>query len=439
MSRFLAFLFIFFSLLAVTPEVKGATLTLEEAVERALNESVNLRKSAIDLAQAEYSARRLWSEIFPGINLSAGFTFLPSTPLATNGGFSYDSDALSYNLSLGLSLSLNPSLASSMKRIELAYRSQLLSYENACRQLEIQVIKNFLNLITMKENLAFLAERLELAENKLANDRVARQNGLLSELAWLNSQLSAETARYNLIQAEGTYQNSLEEFLASIGMEADADITLTGTIDLVQVQSDPEQLILEFLPKRPDIVNQRQTIERLELGKNQTALASRFPTLNLSTQWRGGNETGGGLSSPFTDSVSGSITLNVPIDSWIPGTRQSQTIRAANSEVEKARLDLQDMESSGRTQIRSLVSNLRKTWESLSVARMRVDIAQRTVEATGISFRNGIVEFQELEDRRNDLSDARQRLLQEELSYKSLLLDLSSALNVEWKTLIRNL
>ena len=70
---------------------------------------------------------------------------------------------------------------------------------------------------------------------------------------------------------------------------------------------------------------------------------------------------------------------------------------------------------------------------------MRVEIAQATVEATEEGFRRGTVEFRELQDRRNDLSDARQRLLQGEYSYQSLILDLAAALNVDWKTLMRSL
>ena len=125
-----------FLILVIPLSAETVTLSLEEAVQRALDQSINLRKNTIDLAQAEYSASRLWSEIFPGFSLSAGLTFLPSTPLFTDPGFSYNDESLSYSLNFGLSLSLNTSLRSSMKRIELAYRTQLLSYENATKQLE---------------------------------------------------------------------------------------------------------------------------------------------------------------------------------------------------------------------------------------------------------------------------------------------------------------
>ena len=434
--RVLALLFFVLPSLPVAAET--VTLTLEEAVARALDQSLNLKKSAIDLAQTEYSARRLWSEIFPNFSLNAGLTFLPAAPLFTDPGFSYRDDNLAYSFNFGISFSLNPSLRSSMKQIELAYRSQLFSYENAHTQLEIQVVKNFLSLITMKENIAHMENNLEFAEQIMEKDRIARANGLLSELAWLNSQLSAETARYNLGNVRGAYVNALEEFLALLGMEAGTDIIYQGTVEIAQVHYDPEQLILEYLPKRPDIVSQRQAIERLELSKNVTSLANRAPTLELGAQWRGGTPTSGqtsGFRDPFTDSVTGSLTVRIPIDAWIPGTRQNQTVRAADAELEKARLDLQNTEILAKTQIRSLVSNLDNTWENLNIARMRLDIAQRTVEATDEGFRNGTVEFRDLEDTHNKLSEARQQQLQGELLYQSLLLDLAAALNVEWKTL----
>ena len=446
MSRLWLFLFLFILLQPLLPQVMAApqnavVLTIEEAVELAVSQSLVLQRSSIDLNQAAYSANNLWSEIFPGFSLSARMNLLPSTNLFTGDGFSYSTNNLSYSITLGASLSLNPSIRSSMDRISLAYSAQLLSWENARNQLEIQVIKSFLSLANRQENIKHLQDRLETALHKLEQDRIARQNGLLSELAWLNSQLSVQTARYNLSTAAGAYQNALGEFLAQLGMDPSIDLILDGTMEIGPLSLNAESLIFEHLPRRPDIVAQRQTIERLELNRNITTLSSRSPSLSLSTTWQGGSLTGrdgGGLGAPFVDSISGNITLSVPIDSWIPGTRQNQNVRAVSAEVEKARLDLQNTETRAKNQIRSLVSNLENTWESIEIARLRLDIAQRTVEATEIGFRNGTAGYQELEDRRNDLSDARQRLLQGELTYQNMLLDLAAALNINWRTLAAN-
>ena len=157
------------------------TLSLEEAVQRALEQSLHLQRQAIDLGLAEYSANRLWSEIFPSFSLGMGLNILPSTPLFANPGFRYDSDALRYSINLGLSLSLNPSLRASMDRIELAFRRQLLSYEDARNQLEIRVTKDFLRLITLQDNIIHMEENLEFATQTMENNRVAWQTGHLNE------------------------------------------------------------------------------------------------------------------------------------------------------------------------------------------------------------------------------------------------------------------
>jgi multidrug efflux system outer membrane protein len=423
------------SLCVPLAKAQPITLSLEEAVQRALDQSIHLQRQAIDLGLAEYSANRLWSEIFPSFSLGMGINVLPPTPLFTSPGFRYDSDALRYSINLGLSLSLNPSLRASMDRIELAFRRQLLSYEDARNQLEIRVTKDFLRLITLQDNITHMEENLEFATQTMENNRIAWQTGHLNELTWLNSQFSVQTALYELNGARGTYQTALWGFLALLGMDAEADIILTGTVDIVQIAYHAEQLIFRYLAGRPDIISQRQAIEMLELTRTVTTLGSRAPTLTFSGGW-GGN-TSLNSSAPFADNLSASVTLNIPVDSWIPGTRQSQNIRSANADLEKARLDLQNIQTQAKTEIRSLVSNLNNTWESLEIARLRVDIAQRTVDAADEAFRNGAVAFQELEDRRRDLSNARQRLLQGELHYQNLLLDLAAALNMEWRILTR--
>jgi len=442
LARFWILAFFICTLGTLPARAQPLTLSLEEAIQRALNQSINIRRESIDLATAEYSASRLWSEIFPSFSLRAGFNILPSTPLFTEPGFQYESDNLRYSLNLGLALSLNPSIRASMNNIELAFRARLLSYEDARRQLEIRVIKDFLRLITMQATILHMEQNLEFATQTMNSLQIAWMNGLLSELAWLNAQFSVATAQYELNTARGSYQTRLWEFLALLGMDAGSDIALSGTIDITQILHDPEQLILEHLPKRPDIISRYQTVQRLELSRTITTLSGRTPTLTFSTDWAGGpgqqpgaSPGSGNLDSPFVDRVSGSVTLNIPVDSWIPGTRQNQNIRAANAEVEKALLDLQNVQTQAKTEIRSLVSNLGSTWESLEIARLRVSIAERTVDAAEVGFRNGTAAFQELEDRRRDLSNARQTLLQGELNYQNLLLDLAAALNMDWRAL----
>jgi outer membrane protein TolC len=403
-------------------------------VERAAAASLVLRQQAVDLSLADYGADHLWAEIFPSFSLTTGLSY--GSPLFTGESFR-DGNGGVYSFSLGLSLALNAGVSAGMKRIALAYRMELLNYESARRQLEIGVAKNFYALLAEEEHLGLLREMLLLAERQLERHRIGRTNGLVSELTELRSSLGAETARYNLYAAQAVHEAALREFLDLLGIEEEGPFRLEGTAAFTPVELEEEALIREYLPKRPDILSRQQAIEMRELEKKQNSLSARAPSLNLSAQWRGGSPSTGSLGGNFTDNLSGSLTLAIPIDPWIPGTKAGQALRGDEGELEKARLDLRDAERSAKSQIRSLAAGLRNSRESVGMARLRLRIAERAYELTEEGFMNGTVESLVLEDARNDLVEARQGLLREELAYRTLILDLAAALNADWRALTK--
>jgi len=401
-------------------------ISLDSAVKLALDNNLGLKKSEIDLSASGYSERNLWAEIFPSINANARVGY--SNSLFTE---KIPDKGLEYRVGFGVSLGLNAGIPYLLKSIQLAHQSNLLRYEDAKNQLSIQITKKFYTLIAEKNNLALLEEVLNLAGKQHERDQVSFRNGLVRELAVIQSKLALENARYNLSAANTAYANSMGEFLAMLGMATDAKINLLGDINIQQIEADAESLISKHLSQRPDIVSSLREIERLEYAGKQSALSNRAPSLNLSFDW---NST---AFDPFADSMSAAATLNIPIDSWIPGTTKSQTVSRAKDSVEKARLDLKMTEDAAKNQIRSLASLLHNSWDSIVIARLSLDAAQRGYELTEQGFNNGIVESLALEDARNNMANARQRLLQAELSYFNMILDLSAALNVDWKNLIQ--
>jgi outer membrane protein TolC len=405
-------------------------LTPDKAVELALSQSLDLQKSFIELSTAGYAASHLWSEIFPEISVGGGLNY--GSALFSGDGFRVERGALRTSASLGVTLRFNAALPAVMKSISLAYHAQLLSYENARRQLEFQVFRTFYGLIAEIQNLFYLEEVVQHAERLFEKNRIAFENGFLGQLVYLQSQLSAETAKLNLSRASTAYNSRLGEFLVLLGYGQDQEADLEGVIAISRVEVDPEQLIRDYLPRRPDIVSRRQTIEQRELTERRSLLTGRVPSLNLSAQW------GGNWSPNFSDTLSGSISFGLPIESWIPGTGGNQEVRAARAETEKARLELRIAENQAMTEIRSLAENLRSSWESIEIARLRVEIARRTYELTEEGFQNGTVEFLALEETRNRMAEARQQLLSDELTYKTMTLDMAAALNIEVDELTRS-
>jgi outer membrane protein TolC len=404
-------------------------LSLEDAVQQGLENNLNLKKSLIDLSSAEYSANRLWAEVFPSINGSLGASY--GSNLFSGDGFELGKEGLGASAGLGISLTLNAGIPYTMKNIKLAYQTRLLNYEDARNQLEIQITKNFYSLIADRDNLASLDYMLQLAQRQYERDQVAFKNGLVGEMTLMQSRLGLENARYNLSAARSAYANRMGDFFSQLGIMQDADTALEGKIEIVKIEADAESLIREHIPRRPDIISKRQEIERLENVEKQLNYSGKAPSLRLSADWNSRN------FDPFTDTLSGSATLTIPIDPWIAGSGKSQSVRAAKLAVDKARIDLQSAEDAAAAQIRSLAANLHNSWDSIEIARLSLGVAERGYELTEQGFRNGAVESLKLEDARNNLVNARQRLLQAELSYFNMILDISAALNISWKDFMK--
>ncbi|MDR1898814.1 MAG: TolC family protein [Treponema sp.] len=427
--------FLMVSLSAFSPGAGAGeplTLTLDEAVTRALDQNLDLKKSLIDLSTAEYASGQLWAELFPTISAGLGADY--STGLFTGSGFELDRKNGSYSASLGISLNLSAGIPHTMKMIRLAWQTELLNYEDARRRLEIETTKNFYSLLADGENIHFLEESLELARRQFDNNQIAFNNGLMGEMSLLQSRLEVETARFNLSAGRAAYANRMGEFLALLGLEHDRETVLAGKLSVARVDADPDKLIRENLPGRPDIVNLKRTVERLRYTEKRNRLESRAPSIRLETQWGGAGEN----AEEFADSLRGAISLSIPLDSWIPGTKTARSLRSDGAELEKAELDLKNAGIAAVSQIRSLTANLRNSWESIEIARLRVSVAERTYTLTEEGFRNGTVESMVLADARNNLADARQRLLMSELSYQTMMLDLSAAVNADWKEFFKS-
>ena len=425
-SIFIFFFVIHFDVYAQNGAEKE--LNLDETVNLALTHNLSLKKNDIDLAASGYSEKHIWSEIFPSItaSLSTGF----STPLLSGKGFEVNEKNTKNSAGVGISLGLNAGLPYLMSNIKLAHQANLLKYEDARKQVSIQITKKFYSLIAEKNNLLLLEEVHNLAQRQLERNEVSFRNGLVRELAVIQSRLAVENARYNLSAAKTAYLNNMGEFLAMLGIDSGDSVTLSGEVKITKINAAADALISGYLPGRPDIVSAKREIERLENARKQASMQSRAPSLNLSMDWSTSK------FDPLTDSLSATARLSIPIDPWVPGTSKAQTINRASDSAEKAKLDLSITEDSAKTQIRSLCSQLVNSWDSIIIARLSLDAAQIGYQLTEQGFRSGTVESLVLEDARNNMASARQRLLQTELSYFNMILDLSSAINMDWQNLI---
>ena len=425
LKQFIGLLFIlvagFISAQAGPPRI----LTLEEACTLAEKNSIALQKQAIDLEMDRVAAKNLWAQVFPSISVNGGARY--NIPINSNAQMND-----SYTASVGLSLRLNAGIPFAMANISLAYKNSLLNYEQARRLLINHTSKIFFSLTAQMERVLFLEGAMRLALEQLERDRIARQSGYVGELDYLSAQVGAERAKLAYNRASADYQNDLGKFLAALGLDISDTVTLSGKPAIAKLTLDPDILIIERLGQRPDIVAQHNEIERLKNARTGNLLSNKGPSVNLSADW--------GISSAnnrLKDLISASISVSIPIDPWIPGTTGDQAVKRSNANYQKALLDLQNLGDNAKQEIRSYTDSISNTWTEVEIARLQSTYAQRAYELAEQAYRRGTMNFLDFETARNRLIDARQQLFQSELSYKILVLDLASVLNMEEGELIK--
>jgi outer membrane protein TolC len=394
-------------------------LSLEAATEYALRENTDLAKDALDTRDARRKADHLWAEIL-SVSAEARAEYeLTHSGLQTGG-------RPGYNLNAAVALDLGLGLHARLKTIRLAYQSRALNYETAQKQLEISVAKSYYALLTQEKHLSLLRDRLKQAEKQREKDKTLFENGLLSALNVQRGLLAAETARFELRRAELDAANNTASFLNALGVAGHTEIELTSAFEIKKLLVDADDLIARLLGQRPDVIQARLALETAELGKKQTFFQSRTPALRLSAGWNGGAD----LPRLFSNTFRAGLSLVIPIDSWIPYSKPAQSVGTAQSAAEKARLELKNTEKNAVNSIRNLVMNLKTAWESIEIARLRAELAEKTYRLALAAFENGAEEYLALETARNELTLYRWEELREELSYKNTSLELAAALNI---------
>jgi len=419
LKKYTALFFILSAGFVSAQEITVRVFTLEEVCSLAEQNSIALQKQAVDLEMDRIAAKNLWAQIFPSISVSGGARY--NIPINDN---AQKTDPV-YTASVGLSLRLSAGLPFTMANISLAYKNSLLNYEQARRILINQTSKTFYSLIAQMERLTFLEGARRLALEQLERDRIARQSGYVGELDYLSAQVSAERAKLAYNRALTDYQNALGKFLVALGLDVREAVRLEGKPEITKISLDSDALIAECLAQRPDLIAQHNEIKRLKNARTDSFLSTKGPSVNLSADWRAS------LKGGFDDLISAGISVSIPIDPWVPRTKGDQAVKSSNANYQKAVLELKDMENNARQEIRSYTDSINNTWTEVEIARLQASYARRAYELAEQSYRRGTMNFLDYETARNRLSDAQQQLLQSELNYKILVLDLASVLNIE--------
>ena len=431
-------------------ESKGnsITLTVDQAVDYANQNSKTLKSSAIDLEMKKRANDYKWNQLLPSVNVSAtmsrsnekvdtsaammeaiaGMMGMPAPPAQEIS----EADHWRAVGNVGISWNFSFALVDGLRLIRKQYEAGQITWDQTLRQNELQVRKLFYGLLLQQEGLALQQQSLENARLRAQQAQVNYRNGLIPELALLQAQVAYENQRPSILKQEQAMKQQLDLFGFLLGVPAGTEIVLEGEINPSFVDLDTDELISLYSQNHPDILSLQKNLEILNLNLSVQNMQAYTPSLSLS--W-GFQPVVADISSnwidTYVDNGAFSATLAWNLTNLLPFSANRQATKDIKDNIRKLELSLETLVEKTELDIRTQVDALAQSQAAIEASAGNIQLAQRSYDMTLVAYRNGTVELLDVRDAENQLNQAKLGLANEKFNYLSGLLDLEYTLNTK--------
>ncbi len=432
-----------FSQDTVSAETNIITLTVDQAVDYANQNSKTLKSSAIDLEMKKRANDYKWNQLLPSVNVSA--TMSRSNEYTdTMGAFMsqinpmyqapevVESDHWRAVGNVGISWNFSFALVDGLRLIRKQYEAGQITWDQTLRQNELQVRKLFYGLLLQQEGLTLQQRSLENARLRAQQAQVNYRNGLIPELALLQAQVAYENQRPSILKQEQAMKQQLDLFGFLLGVPAGTEIVLEGEINPSFIDLDTDELISLYAQNHPDILSLQKNLEILNLNLSVQNMQAYTPSLSLS--W-GFQPVVADISSnwidTYVDNGAFSATLAWNLTNLLPFSANRQAAKDIKDNIRKLELSLETLVEKTELDIRTQVDALAQSQAAIEASAGNIQLAQRSYDMTLVAYRNGTVELLDVRDAENQLNQAKLGLANEKFNYLSGLMDLEYTLNTK--------
>ncbi len=410
-----------FSLYAQSANENTRVITVEDAVVLAADNNISLKRQKLTLDALDKRNKTSWNSVSPSLKASGGI----GIPLGDRAG------SVSYNFGGSVSISLTPSLYTSIKDAKLKYESGKTSYEDAVRQVELNVRKLFYSLLFTNESIALQKRNMETARLRYENNRDKYNRGQLSELDLLQSQYSYESQRPTIESAEIAYQNNMASFKQTLGIPQNEKIELSGSLsDAIPPESFTVTQNVEDLP------SVKKILASIELQKN-SLLATRFtaygPTITASYSYeKRGESTSNNLVTSSNDIR---LTFSIPLDGYLPWTNGALNVDAQKANLKDLELQLENEKTTASLNLQNSIKNILQKQSQMEMLNRNVEIAQKSYDMTLTAYNHGSRDLLTLQNASDSLLKAKTDRESHIFNLISAVLDLEYTLGLPFGTL----
>lgn len=416
--------------------VKAAKkLSADETVKMALKTHVDIQRSSISLNQAKRNFHHAWNSFLPVISADGNGNERSYYSKQT-------SDSVTLTAGVNANLSFDAGMGSKIAKLKSEYEAGILNYTDTVRDIEYTVLESYYRLLYLKENLSVSQKSLASYQQQYEQTLQKRNKGVVPELDLLSAQVNLETAKTDLQSAHADYDNSLLEFLNTIGIEYDNTIELTDSLDYAEKVDaiNPVSVLTDCEEKSSEVKKLENEMKTAAYTRNQTFYSSFLPTMSVGAAVYPADYTYEKKSDTETHTPywNVSIGISLPVDSWIPGSSAHDTVAELNDTIKDYELQLADKKKNVRTDIIEKLQKIEQSKSTLKARQLNVELAKKSYEMTEKAYQSGTKDLLTLQSALDTYHSAQLQLSSEQYTLIGNVFDLEKALGLASDTFFTN-
>ena len=369
------------------------TLTLDKALEIALDENPTIKVAAEEIALKKVASKEAWQSLLPeaSLNGSLDHTIKAAEMKLNDMSFKMGQDGTN-TANAGLSINL-PLFAPAVYRAMSMTKTdiELAVEKSRASELDLinQVTKAYYQLMLAQDSYEVLQGSYKLAEDNFNVVNAKYQQGAVSEFDKISAEVQMRSIKPNVISAANAVTLAKLQLKVLMGITADVDIKTDDNLTNYESMLFANQLKEEDMSLENNTTMKQFELNMKLLEKNVKSLKTNFmPTLSMSFSYQYQSLYNPNINFfDYTWSNSSSLMFNLSI----PLYRASNLTKVKSARIQMRQLDWNriDTERKLNMQVVSYRNNMTASSEQVVSNKENVMQAEKAVQIAGKRYEVG--------------------------------------------------
>ena len=393
----------------------ASTLTIDDAVSYALQNSYTVRTAAVDLESKGDTANHILNSLFPSLQAS--------------GTISRATQSESWNAmgNLSLGLNYNGSLITDIRKAREDYQAGQISFDQTKRKVERDIKKLFYAMLLSQKNLENNLLSLENTRERAVLAEKSFNNGYITRQDFLQTQVSYQNMKRDIEKEELAFGQQMDQFVMLLGMPAGSKVILEGDLNSKIIDFDEYELLQKYGPTNSEYVLSGIKLDSINQQITGLQLKSFTPTFSLNYSMKPTiNDFNSNWfnASNWTDTGNLNFTVAWDLSALFPWSNNRIQYRSLQREKAKLEIAREEITSQLWTEIKKTMDNISSAKAAIAASESLINQAQQAYNITEESYRNGRSDFLTVKDSEAQLNKTKLAYQSDLYTYISSMIDL---------------